>query len=1546
MDAVETDAKENWYSPSGWAIKAYKHMNVPSSDFQATNRFFNEITQGRKETIGRERTIAYGNFDRIQLQPIRSFSEFSDVSNLHNWFGSSQAILLYSWKDKQGDRVFEWEPEKERFRAVRKMVRDDGTAFVEEQKGSFFAISFCYISDWVRNTSANHSFGEMLNECNSRILKYVEQFNKFLKAENNQNAANGEKCHHEPVLAEVFGSLSTAELVILWSAKQYTDILYLIDSIRDLRWVRNSVSYDENQTTEASADSEHGVFRTTYTMVSFPELIAPDEDESIRERVRDILGQAYIQFATQDTAGETSFIKFKEYMERCLKNASKFIKDGEEHNLSVKLRRSAGEYDLIAGVKSKYLPPLFCYPTSMRGIDEPIPAGDEEDFTFNVHHPGFNRFILYSTTRLTYELDDLPDFARGDGKTEQRWKDSLKSKMRLIGGAGGGDVWKRSERIKRIEEERKEKFQEMMQTIRQHIPAVSNLSKELNQLFSDYIQCCCSSADYLWIDDFDELFQQTMERVTQSVKDIAIYDEGELDKDAWDRARRTTESLSNLIRALHRQISHISTSNKLFFREQETHFGYTAQHDLVIHAFYDIIKHLIEFIYSYRDRKRQSVLYPLVNFQAENRIVSEIFTEESEEFFLKHNLPEIRPRIMVIRIPLDGVDNLMYYLPMLVHEVYHYASPKDRDIRNRYLAKVVIYQTLRYNFTSAFVDLVRQIAVRDGYEKREINDIQGKLEIDFDKLLSPVFFRFINEKEEKIQKGLKEYYFQGVEPAEKRAKFMNHSILRRWFTNWLEQWLSDERKGKGKKAKDSDQKYENFSDLYLDLFPLIIKTIGSETEKWKDENISGDERVWRRSIKDYGSELESVLQLSGMAEASNDENLLQSIARYTNQFVEDDEYGELLRQMDEILPDMAMVTMVGMPASGYMLQIALDLDKQFVGGRESQTDYIRFGAVLCWMLKQQWIRKRADKPETADESESTDIDKEQEYWKEIDDLLKAEQEVFRTLYCSSYQLAMRKHTEREDELIRRRADNWCDTFQSMLDEYTGGFGFHSCREARSWIDYIVEQMVESSLKFKDDELEKNRLDLFETPYHQYLNILQHLESGGEKEQSKHQVTLFELSIQTILKFQRHKTLSQLSALLQPERPENSEIDVDFNPDVNSHPRFQDPYIARIPSMDQYEHTIQMALDRLYRYREADGLPEATGMWYRGVSHAEYPVLPSGFVHFGEDVGMLNKGMKRRDGSSFSFLELVLHHYEAFRYAAEGSSNDISPSQYYNTFNYLTLMQHYRQHTNLLDWSEDFFASTYFALEDEINLNDRYEHEQKEGQRDRYLRERKADAALYILDPVRFNVACREIEEEENSLFSENPFEPNLVRTSIPNLSIDENKEPFKEYYDLYSISREKLQGVLSVTADPVPTVPNGEEQQDISLKHLREHCFSSDGETGKGSIKFHLPRAVYAAKLNSRIRAQSGLFVAFSLKSAPAVWNDSAINTNGVTAGLFNYQSLERIQDYYMDVMGKKPFLMKIVIPASMKLRLGELYYELGLSKERIYPEMDNQRNR
>ena len=210
-------------------------------------------------------------------------------------------------------------------------------------KNYFISATFCYLSDKVRDLCSNNSYAQLLDRCEQSVLDLVNAFNEKL---DNEGSVDDKRLHSK-VFAEVFGTLSAAEFVILWSAKQYTDIMYLVDCLRDFKI--NGISDDNH------------LLRTTDTLISFPDDIKQNSEPKQDAELCDIQGDACLQFATQDGAGEKSFGPFETFFQKCMKNAAWFLKE-EIHGDEYKLRRSAGEYDLITTIPSRYVTRLFCNP--------------------------------------------------------------------------------------------------------------------------------------------------------------------------------------------------------------------------------------------------------------------------------------------------------------------------------------------------------------------------------------------------------------------------------------------------------------------------------------------------------------------------------------------------------------------------------------------------------------------------------------------------------------------------------------------------------------------------------------------------------------------------------------------------------------------------------------------------------------------------------------------------------------------------------------------------------------------------------------------------------------------------------------------------------------------------------------------------------------------------------------------------------------------------------------------------------------------------------
>ena len=107
--------------------------------------------------------------------------------------------------------------------------------------------------------------------------------------------------------------------------------------------------------------------------------------------------------------------------------------------------------------------------------------------------------------------------------------------------------------------------------------------------------------------------------------------------------------------------------------------------------------------------------------------------------------------------------------------------------------------------------------------------------------------------------------------------------------------------------------------------------------------------------------------------------------------------------------------------------------------------------------------------------------------------------------------------------------------------------------------------------------------------------------------------------------------------------------------------------------------------------------EGSVYWYRGQSDVSWRLLPS--------LARENDGLMRET-----------HLIAQFKQSASLLLNPI-PS---NDWEWLTVMQHYRVPTRLLDWSESPLVALYFAVQDHSD----------------------SDGALWILDPTKLNLESR------------------------------------------------------------------------------------------------------------------------------------------------------------------------------------------------------------
>lgn len=291
------------------------------------------------------------------------------------------------------------------------------------------------------------------------------------------------------------------------------------------------------------------------------------------------------------------------------------------------------------------------------------------------------------------------------------------------------------------------------------------------------------------------------------------------------------------------------------------------------------------------------------------------------------------------------------------------------------------------------------------------------------------------------------------------------------------------------------------------------------------------------------------------------------------------------------------------------------------------------------------------------------------------------------------------------------------------------------------------------------------------------------------------------------------------------------------------------------------------------------------LWYRGQENSAYGLLP----------GIMRNNFTNRE--EFNYLAQYQRYlFEEFKYRSDGAP-EVMDRSYYSVSDYLALMQHYGVRTNLMDWSEDAFTSLFFSLYKLIS------HEKRDAD---------SDAAIYIFSPHLYNDARKHmIKKCAKATFCTEAAYKASIQTAeggeglIPNIAVNYNQN----IYDMF------LMGNLEYESKNRYGYIN-----EVTLRGQEEMAY--------------LPLAVYTSRLNPRIRLQSGIFLAYNLYAEP-----------DCSESPYAYMDLENVQDYYLKVHERKEkerFLYKMVIEKDAAKDIAECLKRMGISKERIYPELVN----
>lgn len=481
--------------------------------------------------------------------------------------------------------------------------------------------------------------------------------------------------------------------------------------------------------------------------------------------------------------------------------------------------------------------------------------------------------------------------------------------------------------------------------------------------------------------------------------------------------------------------------------------------------------------------------------------------------------------------------------------------------------------------------------------------------------------------------------------------------------------------------------------------------------------------------------------------------------------------------------------------------------------------------------------------------------------------------------------------------LYREAEKWCDFFEKCEKRY---------KEKQIFIplfrEYCKLYAVASRI---DKEISDEHFKGYRLAIEKFAETMENIYNGMAErslEQSRkiyeegkrcYNDAMFLENVRLFQHFQKqtsleklHKTLIERNKL-KKEDISNPNLDGPFELSESTVVEKSEKNNIRVRYASSFEELIREIQDAISMLKKSVkihlGISDLK-IWYRGQENAEYGLLPS----------ILRKttGNKR----SFNYLAQYQRYlFGEFKFRCDGAA-EMHDSSHFGDSDYLALMQHFGVHTNLMDWTENAFTALYFALE-KVLIGEKSDS--------------KTDAALWIFSPQLYNEARKYMimNEAAKEACTEAAFQKSLKTTEgydgmIPNISVKQNESIF----DMFLLGN-------------------------VEYESPNKYGYKEEKQLSGHEEMVYLPIAAYTSRLNPRIKAQSGIFVAYNLYAEPSKITE------------YDYMELNRIQEYYFQHCNrehKEQFLYKISIKRNAVRDIAGCIRNMGINKEAVYPELEN----
>ncbi len=1258
-----------------------------------------------------------------------------------------------------------------------------------------------------------------------------------------------EKLPGTDICCEVFGTFNTSEIAVIWLADEYVDTLHLLD-------------YFKHMTIKVSGESDSvPVFMTTFSVITMRSNLEPTDE------VFNMKGDALIQFSFNDE--NTSYEKLGDIKSHILE----YCADDEQ----LENYDSAGEYDWAVRCSARHLLKMIC----PKNRDDFLHVGIRVRGSDGKSCGQFDenqecRAIIRNNTRLLVGKNDnsallgILNSLSKEGQFELDATDSV-----MIMKPFHGEL---------LSENRDFYYKDggLRDKLKKRIKAATGTVDTMDLLVTDYQSVISSTYSKTWAEDMHCQFSAVLHAIDELVENDDI--------DFWESYRDVTNSFKQ-------QVNHLTQSNRLFFEIPSTHLRATGHYDFLMHAYYGITKRIIEAVYLMQGNDAQSELVPLLTINTEPQVKSNLFFDFEKDTVRTMNL------VIPNSILTDPYRGIIY----LSHEMFHYAVPQDRSIRNYKLGVFFLSMLFRPQMLSVLKSLLKKDCPPELLKKVDeflsMDENESGNQDAMRLLLLPYAQDEISFDEElKLCVQCSENYRIFEEKcfsigSEKSPKDLKDSYL-----HYLEEYAA---------STDSDE-------LFNRVFPVLFKGAARRFKAFKDIlEINNPELhgvvEWIGSRFDY-YRVQEESTLIEMPLGSQDILLLREARSFRIAFLKLDQNTDqdfpyirkarnLAKALDEAHSDIAAITLCDIPMTDYVLffiRNIVELDRQEIFDiREIGDDVIlRFALVVNYC---RWKEISTFPPHSSENPFSIFNTDDLAYFKKM----------FSWIFMPDKSRAISVNDESLLKKYEYLACRWIDLIETMLFEYNSVYAKYfkevflpiiETADVNKRMNDLKSskrpEMVEYGNNLERIQSEfKGILDTYAVLFKNYPKI-KGGDIGGYRRVTNDR---FHVDLKTLHTFQNQPSLIELQEKNQKIIEQHNIFRTDsrngFYISERYNPRYLTNYEWRFDvynwnELQEYLRFCKQSFDKRLASWNMDNRIYSQ-LWYRGQTSSDeerYRLWPT-LVRNIQNSSSQDKYLFQ------SYVRYQRTQLDLFKTLVDGAPE----VPHYSTFSsadYVALMQHYGLDTNLVDFTDNAFIALYLALK-------YYSNDTKDGD----AKKRKRDVTIYLLNPV---------------IYNRFRYDTILSQIDALNLSNDEREKAM----NTYGIEKEGgLYGFL-------PNIST-RHNEELYARYIfgkpqldKKSHYELDGEVIRA-----LPVAMWTPRLNHRIRAQSGSFVAFDLYAD--------VKDERYT--------LERLQDE--EVKRNKSndpciFLYKLTISRSCCQDIHDTLRTMGITRQFVYPEIESAINR